>query len=95
MRGEITVRFRLIKPVCIILSVITVAVGCTVCAGAVQSEMPVEINAKSAILVDVSSGQVLAAKNEHERLFPASVTKIMTLLVIFDELAAIKKRKVE
>lgn len=84
MRGEITVRFRLIKPVCIILSVITVAVGCTVCAGAVQSEMPVEINAKSAILVDVSSGQVLAAKNEHERLFPASVTKIMTLLLVME-----------
>ena len=84
MRGEITVRFRLIKPVCIILSVITVAVGCTVCAGAVQSEMPVEISAKSAILVDVSSGQVLAAMNEHERLFPASVTKIMTLLLVME-----------
>lgn len=66
------------------MSVITVAVGCTVCAGAVQSEMPVEINAKSAILVDVSSGQVLAAMNEHERLFPASVTKIMTLLLVME-----------
>ncbi|MBO5360654.1 MAG: D-alanyl-D-alanine carboxypeptidase [Clostridia bacterium] len=46
--------------------------------------MPVEINAKSAILVDVSSGQVLAAMNEHERLFPASVTKIMTLLLVME-----------
>ncbi len=84
MRGEIVVKFRLIKPVSVILSIITGVLACAVCAGAVQSEMPVEINAKSAILVDVSSGQVLAAKNEHERLFPASVTKIMTLLLVME-----------
>ncbi len=75
---------RFIKIVSIILSVITGVLACGVCVGAVQSEMPVEINAKSAILVDVSSGQVLAAKNEHERLFPASVTKIMTLLLVME-----------
>ena len=46
--------------------------------------MPVTVNAKSAILVDVSSGQVLAAMNEHERLYPASVTKIMTLLLVME-----------
>lgn len=46
--------------------------------------MPVKVNAKSAILVDVSSGQVLAAMNEHERLYPASVTKIMTLLLVME-----------
>ena len=42
------------------------------------------VNAKSAILVDASSGQVLAAMNEHERLYPASVTKIMTLLLAME-----------
>ena len=48
------------------------------------SELPVTVNAKSAILVDVSTGKVLAAMNEHERLYPASVTKIMTLLLVME-----------
>ncbi|MBQ6931947.1 MAG: serine hydrolase, partial [Clostridia bacterium] len=46
--------------------------------------MPVTVNAKAAILVDASTGQVLAAMNEHDRLFPASVTKIMTLLLVME-----------
>ncbi|MBQ8026500.1 MAG: D-alanyl-D-alanine carboxypeptidase, partial [Clostridia bacterium] len=49
---------------------------------------PVTVNAKSAILVDVSSGKVLAAMNEHERLYPASVTKIMTLLLVMEAIDA-------
>ncbi|MBQ3603237.1 MAG: D-alanyl-D-alanine carboxypeptidase [Clostridia bacterium] len=48
------------------------------------SVLPVTVNAKSAILVDVSTGKVLVAMNEHERLFPASVTKIMTLLLVME-----------
>ena len=46
--------------------------------------LPVSVNSKSAILVDVSTGRVLAAMNEHERLYPASVTKIMTLLLVME-----------
>ncbi|MBQ9552181.1 MAG: D-alanyl-D-alanine carboxypeptidase [Clostridia bacterium] len=44
--------------------------------------MPVSVNAKAAILVDVSTGRVLCAQNEHERYSPASMTKIMPLLLI-------------
>lgn len=77
-------KFKIIKPVCIILSVIIGVLACGVCVGAEQVGMPVEISAKSAVLVDVSSGKVLAAKNEHEKLFPASVTKIMTLLLVME-----------
>ena len=67
-----------------ILSVVFGISAVAVPVNAAEAEMPVEINAKSAILVDVSSGQVLAAMNEHERLFPASVTKIMTLLLVME-----------
>ena len=49
-----------------------------------NAQMPVAVNAKSAVLVDVTSGKVLAAMNEHERLYPASVTKIMTLLLVME-----------
>ena len=47
---------------------------------------PVTVNAKSAILMDASTGQVLFAENEHERLYPASVTKIMPLLLFMEAL---------
>jgi len=43
-----------------------------------------EIEAKAAILIDGNSGSVLFAQNEKEHLPPASVTKVMTLLLIFE-----------
>lgn len=44
--------------------------------------MPVEIASDSAILIDADSGKVLAAQNENKRLYPASVTKIMSILLV-------------
>lgn len=41
-----------------------------------------EINAKSAVLMDAETGMVLYTKNAVEALAPASVTKIMTLLLV-------------
>ena len=40
------------------------------------------INAKSALLMDIATGTVLYEKNAHEALAPASVTKIMTMLLL-------------
>lgn len=42
------------------------------------------ITAPSAILMEASTGTVVLEKNAHEKLPPASVTKVMTLLLIFD-----------
>ena len=39
---------------------------------------------KSAVLMDVATGSVLYEQNPHERLAPASVTKIMTMLLILE-----------
>jgi len=47
---------------------------------------PVEIAAKAALLMDASTGHVLIQYNEHERLYPASVTKVMTLLMVAEAL---------
>lgn len=52
----------------------------------VSVSAPVTVNAKSAILMDASTGQVLFAENENERLYPASVTKIMPLLLFMEAL---------
>lgn len=42
----------------------------------------IDIDANAAILVDQASGQVLYEKNADERAFPASITKIMTALLV-------------
>ena len=43
-----------------------------------------ELAGKSALLMDVATGTVLYESNAHERLAPASVTKIMTMLLIME-----------
>ena len=43
-----------------------------------------EVSAKSAVLMDVATGTVLYEKNAHEALAPASVTKVMTMLLIME-----------
>lgn len=40
--------------------------------------------AKSAVLIDSGSGTVLYEKNSHEKLPPASITKIMTMLLVLE-----------
>ncbi|MEF2587686.1 MAG: D-alanyl-D-alanine carboxypeptidase family protein [Butyrivibrio sp.] len=49
----------------------------------VKAEGP-EIEAPCAILTEASTGRVIYEKNADESLHPASITKIMTLLIIFD-----------
>ena len=49
-----------------------------------QGGAPIAIKSPSAVLMEARSGRVLYAKEAHERRNPASVTKIMTLIVAFD-----------
>ncbi len=56
-----------------------------------KQNLPVEIKAKSAVLMDVTTGEVLLEYNADEKLFPASVTKIMTMLLVME---AIKDGKI-
>lgn len=43
-----------------------------------------DVPGKSAVLIDVATGTVLYEQNAHERLSPASVTKVMTMLLIME-----------
>ena len=43
-----------------------------------------EVPGKSALLMDVATGTVLFENNAHEKLAPASVTKVMTMLLIME-----------
>ena len=43
-------------------------------------------NAKSAIMIEASTGEILYKKNSNERLAPASMTKIMSLILIMENI---------
>lgn len=45
---------------------------------------PAQVSAKSAVLMDAATGTILFEQNAHERLAPASVTKVMTMLLIME-----------
>ena len=52
------------------------------------SARAVEVAAPSALLMEKETGTVLFAKNEHAKLEPASVTKVMTILLTMDAIDA-------
>ena len=68
----------------ILTLVITLSHVCIIFAQDTNSNL--DIASKSAVLMDAYTGKVLYEKNSHEKLPPASVTKIMTLLLICEAL---------
>ncbi len=68
----------------IISSLLAVLLLVTSCRVSVRAN--VELTAPSAILIEASTGQVIFEKNATERRSPASITKIMTLLLTFEYL---------
>ena len=56
---------------------------------AVQVAAPAEANPRfAAVVVDAKSGKVVFSRNADERRYPASLTKIMTLYLVFEDLKA-------
>lgn len=43
-----------------------------------------EIQAEGAVVIDASTGNVLYGKNERERFYPASITKLMTAMLVLE-----------
>ncbi len=68
------------RMVCVLAAVVLLAGLYPVHAWAV--DLP--IRSEAAILIEKETGQVLYAKNEHKQLEPASVTKVMTLLLTME-----------
>ena len=80
------------KKICIFMLLIClITLNMSVCIFSdVYAEPAFEINAKSAVLMEASTGQVLYEKNAHEKLPPASVTKVMTMMLIMEALESEK-----
>ncbi|MBR5485067.1 MAG: D-alanyl-D-alanine carboxypeptidase [Oscillospiraceae bacterium] len=47
-----------------------------------------EMEAESALLMELSSGQVIFEKDMHKKVAPASITKLMTMLLVMEELSS-------
>ena len=69
-----------------LLFVLLVSLTATLFAAAEEPTLPEDpdIQAKAALLVDANTGAIVYAKNEHQELYPASLTKIMTALLVVE-----------
>ena len=64
---------------------LAVAVCLLLCLLPVRAQaVDMQIAGKSALLMDIATGTVLYEQNAHEKLAPASVTKVMTMLLIME-----------
>src|SRR5699024_1384968 len=78
-----------VMKICRILSVFflcVVLLTSVLAPGASASEIldSMEVEAKAALLVDPDTDEVLYEKNIHEKLYPASLTKVMTCLLVLE-----------
>ncbi|MBQ3000448.1 MAG: D-alanyl-D-alanine carboxypeptidase [Oscillospiraceae bacterium] len=69
------------KKLCVFLAVLLLVGMLPIGASAATN---LQVKAKSALLMDVETGTVLYEQNAHEALHPASVTKVMTMLLIME-----------
>jgi len=67
-----------------VLPILLAAAMLTPCAHAAPAGP--QVNAASAVLMEKETGTVLYEHNSHEKLEPASVTKVMTMLLIMEAL---------
>ena len=75
-----------------LLSLLLAALALTAAAPAARAAQegaaPLELSCSSALLMEKETGTVLYEQNAHEQLEPASVTKVMTLLLVMEALDA-------
>lgn len=55
-----------------------------VCVQAEENAPSIQVSAKAALLMEPATGKILLEQNAHEKLPPASVTKVMTMLLIYE-----------
>lgn len=57
-------------------------------ADAARAALPIDPPAPRALMIDLSTDAVLFDKGAHRRMYPASMTKMMTAFLVFERLAA-------
>lgn len=85
------------KGICALLLAAVMLTAPAAAVGAGEAAQPsLDLSAASAVLMEKETGEILYEKESHQKLEPASVTKVMTLLLIFEALdsGAISKEDV-
>ena len=81
------IRFQVKKQIlCLLFSCMLFAVFTTESVRGQNAELDAKVQSPSAILMEASTGQVIYERDADTKRSPASITKIMTLILIFDEL---------
>ena len=75
---------KLLRNVLLLCTVFILISGSTLNARADIAQASMSIDCKSAILMEAETGKVLYSQNQDQALPPASVTKIMTLLIVME-----------
>lgn len=75
------------------LAVILLCNSMCVFAGEEKKSLPLNISSNEACLMEAKTGKIIFEKNQTERVSPASITKIMTLLLIYEQLESGKIKK--
>lgn len=70
------------KNICAFITLVAIII--LPCSFGAFAEGEVAVKAKSAVLMDASTGEVLFSLNKNEKAYPASVTKIMPLLLFME-----------
>jgi len=80
-----------VGPYCLIMALVMVMMihqgvyGAEAASDATPAQS-ININAKASLLMEVDTGKILLEQSPHEKLAPASVTKVMTMLLIYEAL---------
>jgi D-alanyl-D-alanine carboxypeptidase (penicillin-binding protein 5/6) len=70
---------------CLFLFVILLSYSLPSFVFATTASSDVSVNAPVAILIDLSSGKVLYEKNSNQKMYPASLTKILTAIIVLEK----------
>jgi len=60
--------------------------------GAFAQSTPPFIHAETAILIDANTGEILFEKDSTKRMYPASITKLMTVLLALENMGSLNDR---
>ncbi|MCD8037386.1 MAG: D-alanyl-D-alanine carboxypeptidase [Clostridiales bacterium] len=71
--------------IAIMLTAATIASVFSITALADTSSAP-DVTATSAILINADTGRILYEKNDHAKMYPASMTKMLTAMVVLDNM---------
>lgn len=75
---------KILKKITASLIILSLIVSTNLTNVLAETKEDVSIQCKSYVLMESSSGTVIKSDNENEKLSPASITKIMTMILIFD-----------